>query len=199
MGLTSSKTNNPENNEENKIKDIKPKRDKIKIKYFIEQDSNKIRLFGDQFVKRYKDKCKLIINKIEGNLCTFINVEKIKSQKTELVVILKGISCIKNMSYMFSECNNLSSLSDFSKFDLTDIKDISYIFSGCTLLTSLPDISSWNTINVVDMSNIFYNCISLTSIPDISNWRTDNVINMNSIFYDCKSLLLFTRYIKMGR
>ena len=146
MGSSAPKILNHEYNEKNKDINAKPKSDKIKIKYNIYSDSNKIRLFGDQFVKRYKDKCKLIINKIEGNLCTFINVEKIKSQKTELVVTLKGISNIKNMSYMFSECNNLSPISDFSKFDLTDIKDISFIFNGCSLLTKLPDISSWNTI-----------------------------------------------------
>ena len=164
MGLSASKQENQEKivNNKNLNKELN-KIDKVKIKYNI-NESNKIRLFGDQFIKRYKNKCKIIINKKEGNICTYLNVEKIKEQTNELVITLKGFSNIKNMSYMFSECNNLSSLSDFSKFDLTDIKDISYLFSGCYSLTSLPDISSWNTINIIDMSNLFYNCSSLIFI-----------------------------------
>ena len=60
MGSSAPKTQNPIYNEGSKDKNVKPKSDKIKIKYNIYSDSNKIRLFGDQFVKRYKDKCKLI-------------------------------------------------------------------------------------------------------------------------------------------
>ena len=63
MGTSAPKSENHENNEESKDKNLKPKNDKIKIKYNIYQDSTKIRLFGDKFVKRYKDKCKLIISK----------------------------------------------------------------------------------------------------------------------------------------
>ena len=165
MGFSSSKQENQEKNEivQNLEKDESEKIDKIKIIYNI-NDSNVIRLFGDKFVKRYKNKCKLIINKKEGNICTFINVEKIKSTKKELNVTLKGISEIKNMSYMFSECNNLSPLSDLSKLKMTNINDISYMFNGCSMLTHLPDISSWNTLNILDMSNLFYNCSSLIKL-----------------------------------
>ena len=78
-----------------------------------------------------------------------------------MIVFLKGINTIKNLSFMFSDCNNLSSLSNLSDLDLRNIKNISYMFSGCSMLTKLPDISSWNTLNIIDMSNLFYNCSSL--------------------------------------
>ena len=55
MGFSASKNDNQEKigNDENVNKKTK-KKDKIKIIYNI-NDSNVIRLFGDKFVKRYKN------------------------------------------------------------------------------------------------------------------------------------------------
>ena len=55
---------------------------------------------------------------------------------------------------------------------------MSYMFSECEALSSLPDISKWNTSNVNDMSNIFNGCEVLSSLPDISKWNTSNVNDM---------------------
>ena len=35
---------------------------------------------------------------------------------------------------------------------------MSYMFYNCESLSSLPDLSKWNTDNVTDMSYIFHNC-----------------------------------------
>ena len=55
MGLSASKQENQEKivNNKNLNKELN-KIDKVKIKYNI-NESNKIRLFGDQFIKRYKN------------------------------------------------------------------------------------------------------------------------------------------------
>ena len=56
------------------------------------------------------------------------------------------------------------------------------LFSECENLFSLPDISKWDTKNINDMSFIFYKCSNLKELPDISKWNTSNVINMSGMF-----------------
>ena len=57
---------------------------------------------------------------------------------------------------------------DISEWNINKVTDISYLFYNCESLTSLPDISEWITNNITDISYLFYNCESLTSLPDIS-------------------------------
>ncbi len=59
--------------------------------------------------------------------------------------------------------------------------DFSYIFSDCYNLISLPDISKWKTNNCISMKRLFSNCCSLTSLPDISNWKINNVTDISGI------------------
>ena len=66
---------------------------------------------------------------------------------------------------------------------------MSYMFNNCEKLSSLPDISKWNINNVNDMRGMFYNCISLSSLPDISKWNTNNVNDMSYMFSYCSSIL----------
>ena len=110
--------------------------------YKIPKYQAHIRLFGKDFVKKYKDKYYLYIENKIIDLCEFyynkeydsrLNIFK-KSKK--LKIILLGNNNISNMSYMFS---------------------------GCSTLLSLPDISKWNTNNTTDMSNMFSGCSSLSS------------------------------------
>ena len=53
---------------------------------------------------------------------------------------------------------------------------------NCRSLTSLSDISKWNTSNVIDMNKMFYNCFSLSSLPDLSKWNVNNANNMIKCF-----------------
>ena len=80
-----------------------------------------------------------------------------------------------DMSYMFYNCESLSSLPDISKLNTNKVIDMNGMFYNCKSLSSLPYISKWNTNNVEDMSRLFYNCSSLSSLPDISKWNIDNV------------------------
>ena len=61
MGFSTSKPL-----EDKQEKESKPKINKIKLVYNIEGENNVIRLFGDKFYKRYKNKLQLIINKIKN-------------------------------------------------------------------------------------------------------------------------------------
>ena len=169
--------------------------DEIKIQYKISNCKYlNIRIFGDEFVKNNKDKCKIKINGKEIELCSHIdiNIKQIDSNKV-YEIKLNGINNITNMSCMFKGniFNNtpLFDLPDISNWNTQNVTDMSEMLYECSSLISLPDISNWNTQNVTDMSNMFFGCSSLSSLPDISIWNTKCVIDMSYIFYGCSSLL----------
>ena len=74
---------------------------------------------------------------------------------------------------MFSECSNLSSLPDLSKWEKKNVEDLSFLFYSCKSIKSLPDISKWNTSNVIDMSFMFFGFNS----PISFNINLDNFYN----------------------
>ena len=92
---------------------------------------------------------------------------------------------VKNMSNMFSGCQNLSSL-DLSKFNTEKVTNMSRMFYGCQNLSSL-DLSKFNTEKVTDMSSMFEDCLELSSL-DLSNFNTKEVRYMHSMFSDCSAL-----------
>jgi len=145
---------------------------------------NKIKIFGSSFIKNNKDKCKIIIDGKESEL-----QEYIPNNNSDFIEIrLKGIKNIKDISYMFSGCSSLSNLSDFSKWNTTNITKMKRVFYDSASLTDLPDISKWDTSNVVNMHGMFHGCSSLISLPDISKWDTSKVKDMSCLFYGCSSL-----------
>lgn len=86
----------------------------------------------------------------------------------------------------------------------SDVTDMSYMFSDCNTLTSVP---LFDTSKVTNMSGMFYNCISLTSVPlfDTSNvtsmsYMFDNCSKLETIHMlnignnlNVSSSTLFTR------
>ena len=85
-------------------------------------NGSQIKLFGSDFVKRNKDKCKIINNEKEYDLMeyfTFYNNYNHKSSKIQLRIY----NNITDISFMFFECEELLSISDLSvdKFNITDI------------------------------------------------------------------------------
>lgn len=90
-----------------------------------------------------------------------------------------------NMSRMFYDCGNLTSL-DVSKLDTTRVIDMSDMFSRCHGLTSL-DVSMFNTSKVTNMDGMFYGCSKLTSL-DLSNFNTSKVTGMRFMFSECEQL-----------
>ena len=92
---------------------------------------------------------------------------------------------VKNMSNMFSGCQNLSSL-DLSKFNTEKVTNMSRMFYGCQNLSSL-DLSKFNTEKVTDMSSMFEDCLELSSL-DLSNFNTKEVKQMNNMFWGCSAL-----------
>ena len=92
---------------------------------------------------------------------------------------------VEDMSYMFGNCNSLSSL-DLSKLNTAKVENMAYMFYYCRSLSSL-NLSNINTANVKNMAYMFYYCRSLSSL-NLSNINTANVKNMAYMFYYCQSL-----------
>lgn len=92
---------------------------------------------------------------------------------------------IKDMSYMFYNCENLTSL-NLSCFYTSNCQDMSYMFYRCKSLEIL-NIFNLDTTNCETMSYMFYNCESLTSL-DLSKFYTTECIDASYMFFYCRSL-----------
>ena len=77
------------------------------------------------------------------------------------------------------------------------VVNMTYMFNNCNSLTSL-DISNWNTSNVSSMYGMIKYCDSLTSL-DVSNWDTSNVTDMGYMFSNCNSLTTVIGTIDMSK
>jgi len=178
-------------NQYNEFKiNIEKNNNEINITYNSENKDD-VHIFGKKFVENNKDKCKIVFKNKEYELKENFHLKDYTNDKlNKLQIKLINIKNITNMSYMFSDCQLLSSLPDISIWKTNNITDMSYMFYYCGALSSLPDISKWNTNNVTDMSNMFNNCTSLLSLPDISKWNTSKVTNMSYMFNDCTLLSL---------
>ena len=109
----------------------------IIIKYKVDNnEDDKIRLFGNEFVHNNKNKCKIIIDTNEEfGLYTHWYKHRIKNDIFEIK--LKIIKPLTNIQGMFSMCNSLLSSSDFSNFDNSYVTNMSYLFYECSSLLYL--------------------------------------------------------------
>ena len=100
---------------------------------------------------------------------------------------LSGIntSAVTNMEYMFARCSALTSL-NLTGLDASAVTSMFRMFNGCSSLKSL-DLSSFGTSALTSMTEMFINCSSLTSI-NFSGFNTSAVTSMNNTFAACKSL-----------
>ena len=123
-------------------------RNEIDIIYDIKEcdkRKGKIKIFGNNFVKNNKNKCKIIIDDKENEL---IEEYKIKDNN-KLEIKLIGINNINDMSNMFYGCSSLSNLPDISKWNTNNVKDISYMSYGCLSLLNLPNYFNKKTNNSI--------------------------------------------------
>lgn len=95
-------------------------------------------------------------------------------------------SNVTNMSHMFRDCSNLTSI-NIANFDLNKVTNLSCMFYGCSSITRM-DMSSLSTsTKLTNMSYMFYGCSKLKEI-NIYNFNTTKVTSMTSLFSGCSSL-----------
>ena len=175
-----------EDTEQNNKAKSNVKLNEMTIIYEINKGKNKINLFGNDFVRKNKDKCYLMINNEKSELKEFLEING--EQKGEIQIKLCESETINDMSSMFNGCTSLVSLPNISNWDSKNINNMSSMFYGCITLNSFEGISNWNTTNVTQMYSLFKNCTELKALPDISKWDTKNVVDMSHMFYNCCAL-----------
>ena len=119
----------------------------ITIKYKI-NNQRIIRIFGEQFVRNNKGNYQIIFKEKIYDLSSEFTIRNIEIEDNTLEIKLKQIKNVSELSYMFSECTSLISISDISNWKIQNVTSLSAMFSQCISLISLPDISNWNTMNV---------------------------------------------------
>ena len=124
------------------------------------------------------DKRRILAESINVNYVSY-NFSSVNSEIT--LEFLRNLNTTKSL-FFNSEANWIK----FDNFTVSGIKDMSYMFYGCNELTYL-NLGSFNTSDVTNMEYMFYNCEKLTNL-DISSFNTKNVKYMNDMFHDCKSL-----------
>ena len=80
----------------------------------------------------------------------------------------------------FGGLSNMKSI-DLSRFDTSRVKDMSWMFYDCQNLEHL-DLSSFDTQNVTNMKFMFYNCNALQDI-NTHGLNTANVTNIPNVLY----------------
>ena len=94
-------------------------------------------------------------------------------------------SQVTDMSNMFASCSSLESI-DLSNFNTANVTNMNYMFASCSKLKSL-DLSLFNTANVTDMGGMFYKCNTLANL-DLSKFNTSKVTDMTYMFNSCSNL-----------
>ena len=140
--------------------------DDIIIIYKNKGNKNKIKIFGEEFVKNNKGNCSIIINNKKNSLCENYEFDE-NEKKNNLIIKLTDFKKIKDTGDMFNNCKALVSLPNIDILITHNIKRMTRIFSGCESLDAL-DFSTWNTSNVTDMGWMFNKCYELKEIKGIN-------------------------------
>ena len=83
---------------------------------------------------------------------------------------------------------NLQSIEGMNYLNTSEVTNMAWMFSYCENLTSL-DLSSFNTSKVTNMKDMFYNCSNLRTIYVGNGWSTAAVTSSAMMFTNCTSLV----------
>ena len=156
---------------------------------------NYLRIFGDEFVKKNKDKCELILyneKKKERLVYDFVSNLEIKTaynfkfNKKFFSIILKAKEDLTDLSSMFKDCIHLITVDKLSNINTEKVTTMASMFEGCENLLRLQ-FPEMKTSSLKDMSFIFKNCAKLPEM-DLSGWNTSKVKTIKGIFLGCKKL-----------
>jgi len=76
-------------------------------------------------------------------------------------------------SHLFKKFSALETIDNLNNLNTSKVTTMSYMFTDCNRLTTL-DLSNFDTSKVTSMISMFYGCNSLTTL-DVSNFETSNV------------------------
>ena len=87
----------------------------------------------------------------------------------------------------FYAMRQLQSIEGLGYLNTSDVTNMAYMFTFCNNLTSL-DLSQFYTAKVTDMDYMFYGCTNLQTIYVTTRWRTSAVTSSERMFEYCESL-----------
>ena len=167
--------------------------------YEIQENNDFIRILGEEFVRKNKNKGKIIYKNKKYYLRGLFKLKNVIEGNLKILIALSK-DCY-NKSFMFKDCLSLIQIK--FKDNFYNREDISFKEKNKLLMElnhseetenirSIDnnienDFFKWNT-KISSMNEIFSNCSSLLSIPDISGWDTSNIFDLSKIFYNCASL-----------
>ena len=179
----------------------------------------RIRLFGNKFVEKNRDKCKIIYKNKEYKLTEFFeNIDNnYQDYENQINIKLRILNDIIDMSYMFYECHTLLSFiflpendrqnsnpklnpipspeksnSNSDSLEENEIKDMYY---GCKKIPMKEDISS---VHKSDTSNHIFKISSSDKNNSQSKYFDPMIIILSNVFKNCESLMLFTNESRMN-
>lgn len=96
---------------------------------------------------------------------------------------------VTDMSYMFANCNALTSITFGNSFDTLSVTSMKHMFSGCSGYEGEINIP-FHTNKVQDMSYMFSGCNKLQTIKLGVNFiKTGTLFDTTSMFLNCDALL----------
>ena len=166
----------------------------FKLVYKLSNDVTKlIRIFDKNFIKRNKNRSRIIFNSKEYPLKEYFEeLDKNYKPKEKITIILKCFHNILNFNSMFLKCTNLLSMSEYSKIDKEQY--ISVQKSDESLYNLIAKVSNKKKeeyVKIIDIKYMFIGCKSLVSIPDKAEWIKKSfryIDDINDIFFGCNSL-----------
>ena len=145
-------------------------------------NTGKIRIFGENFVTKNRDKCKIIYEEKEFELTEYF--EDLNNNKflfIDLIILILKIddNNITDISYMFSECNTLLSIHPYNLESInTDDKNMNTIPDDLQKNTILnEELNETQTSNEKYQQFYGYNNDSLKSLSFSHISNTSNKIN----------------------
>ena len=109
---------------------------------------------------------------------------------------------VKDMSYMFYQCNNVELIEGLDCFDTSKVENMSYMFKQYQGIFYDYEINKWDVSNVKNMDEMFEGIcpswyLDFTNPPehyyqrikfDLRDWKTPKLESARSMFESCSEL-----------
>ena len=166
-----------------------------KMIYKRSNNTEKLRILGENFVKHNKNKGNIIINNKKEKIKSIIPIDNYKPNKIKIILIKN----IYNISYMFKDCVLLESLSYITtikenKIDDENIEDDIQVIDTENINSINNENNSINVKTISDDNTEYYwsdiSSIKIYSETNESSLKINfnNLIDMSHMFSNCNSL-----------